>query len=312
MGENGTVWLPEAASTLAPAVDSLFYFVYWISVFIFFGVVSAMGYFILLYRRRTPQDKPKRFHVSQVMEMTWVVIPTILCLIVFTWGFQTYVKIYTAPPDAYKIQVRGQQWAWEFEYPNGKKTINEFNVPVDRPVQLTMSSSDVLHSFFVPAFRVKMDVLPNRYTSVWFEATRVDSFDVFCTEFCGTAHSGMIGKVVVQPEAEFTTWVNTSDDMSPAERGQQLYTQLNCVVCHSNDGTEGPPFVGPTFQGLFGRQRPLADGSTVEADENYIRESILQPTAKVAQGFPPAMPPFGTLDAAQVDALIAYIQSLAQ
>src|SRR5690606_31233711 len=181
MGDRGTFWLPEAASTVAGDVDALFYFVYWISVVIFFLVVAVMTYFMIKYRRRTPQDRPSVVHESKVLEATWIIVPLILVLIVFTWGFRVFLQLGVAPPDAYDIQVTGHKWSWQFEYPNGVSSA-ELHVPVDRPVRLNMSSVDVLHSFFIPAFRVKQDVLPNRYTSIWFEATRVDTFQIFCTE----------------------------------------------------------------------------------------------------------------------------------
>ncbi|GIV60136.1 MAG: cytochrome c oxidase subunit 2 [Rhodothermaceae bacterium] len=310
MGENGTLWLPEPASTLAPELDGLFYFVYYASLLIFVGVVGAMAYFTFVYRRRRPDELPKPVKDNKVVEMASVVLPTILVLVVFTWGFKTYVKLYTAPPDAYEIQVRARQWSWEFEYPNGSRSFGELHVPVDRPVRLVMNSQDVLHSFFVPAFRVKMDVLPNRYTSVWFQATKQGEFDLFCTEYCGTAHSGMIGKVVAHSEADFQKWLQESQvgDLSPVERGELLYTQQTCNACHSVDGSAG---VGPTFQGLFGRERPLEGGGTVLADEDYIRESIVNPAAKVAQGFNPVMPAsYASLPAEDIDALVAYIKSL--
>ncbi len=310
MGEHGTVWLPEGASTHSPEFDALFYFVYYISALIFFGVVSAMVYFLLLYRRRRADERPKRVHDNKMIEMASVVIPTILVLIVFTWGFKLYVKMNEAPPDAYTVQVRARQWAWEFQYPNGATSFGELHVPVDRPVRIHMSSEDVLHSFFIPAFRVKMDVLPNRYTSVWFQATKTGEYDLFCTEYCGTAHSKMLGKVIVQAEGDFRQWLQDSQkgDMTPEERGQMLYTGQTCNACHSIDGTPG---VGPSFKGLFGSNRPLEGGGTVLADENYIRESILNPTAKVAQGFGPIMPAsFGSLPAEDIDALVAFIKSL--
>ncbi len=312
MGENGTVWLPEGASALTPEWDGLFYFVYYVSLIIFVGVVGAMIYFAFVYRRRKPEERPAFVKDNKMIEMASVVIPTILVLIVFTWGFKTYVRMNVAPPDAYQIQVRAQQWSWTFEYPNGAQSVGEVHVPVDRPVQMVMSSADVIHSFFVPAFRVKMDVLPNRYTSVWFHATKTGEYQIFCTEYCGTAHSNMLAKVIVEPEADFQKWLQESQstDLTPVERGEQLYKQQTCNACHSTDGSPG---VGPTFKGLFGKERPLEGGGTVVADENYIRESILDPTAKVAQGFNPIMPAsFGSLPPEDIDALVAFIKSLSE
>ncbi|RMF61526.1 MAG: cytochrome c oxidase subunit II [Bacteroidetes bacterium] len=312
MGENGTVWLPDPASTLAPELDSLFYFVYYVSLLIFLGVILSMAYFTFVYRRRQADEMPAFTKDNKIVEMASVVIPTILVLVVFTWGFQLYVKLYTAPPDAYEIQARARQWSWEFEYPNGSRSFGELHVPADRPVRMVMNSQDVIHSFFIPAFRVKMDVLPNRYTSVWFQATKEGEYDLFCTEYCGTAHSGMIGKVIVHNEAGFQQWLQESQtgDMTPVERGQLLYTQQTCNACHSVDGSAG---VGPTFKGLFGKQEQLEGGGTVLADEDYIRESIVNPTAKVVKGYNPVMPAsYGSLPAEDLDALVAYIKSLGE
>jgi cytochrome c oxidase subunit II len=309
MGENGTVWLPEAASTIAPEVDALFYFVYWTSAIIFVGVVAGIIYFALKYRRRDPAYVPPRSKDLHFLEMASIVIPTILVLIVFTWGFKVFVKLYAAPPDSYEITVRGKQWFWEFEYGNGAVVANEMHVPIGRPIKLNMSAEDVIHSFFVPDFRIKHDVLPNRYTSVWFEVNETGEHTIYCTEYCGTNHSAMLGKVVAEPEAEFQRWLaDQNADRPPEEMGEQLFAQYTCNACHSVDGTPG---VGPTMQGLFGNPRNLADGSSVTADENYLRESILNPTAKVAEGFAPVMPPtYSTLTAKQLDGLIAYIKTL--
>jgi len=310
MGENGTFWLPEGASTLSPEFDSLFYFVVIVSTLIFLGVVGGMLYFSFVYRRRNEAEMPEPVHDNKLIEMASVVIPTVLSLIVFTWGFKMYVKMYVAPPDSYQVHVRAQQWSWEFDYPNGTKSIGELHVPEGRPVRLIMNSKDVIHSFFVPAFRVKMDVLPNRYTSVWFNATKTGEFDIFCAEYCGTAHSKMLGKVVVQSESDFTNWLASSQkgSQTPVEHGQTLFTQMTCNACHTIDGS---PLVGPSFKGLFGHEVKLADGSTITADENYIRESILQPGAKVVNGYSPIMPAtYSTMASEDVDALIAYIKTL--
>ncbi|NBC17944.1 MAG: cytochrome c oxidase subunit II [Bacteroidetes bacterium] len=313
MGDKGTVWLPEAGSALAGEIDALFYFVYWVSVVIFVGVVAAMVYFTWKYRRRSAAERPEPVHESKLLEMTWIVVPTILVLIVFTWGFRLYLDLGVAPPDAYEIRVTGKKWLWEFEYPNGTTTVGELVVPANRPVKLQMSSEDVIHSFFVPAFRVKQDVLPNRYTSVWFEAARADTFQVFCTEYCGTQHSGMLARVVSMPQESFDDWVESGggslEELPPAEAGELLYSRLGCNACHSVDGSR---MVGPTFQGLYGKEgHAMADGSTVVADENYLRQSILQPGAQVVEGYPNVMPAsYANLTEDEVSALIAYIESL--
>ena len=309
MEDKGTVWLPEAASSFASEVDGLFYFTYWVSIVIFVAVVAAMVYFVVKYRRKKANEPTPHVEESKWLELTWIVVPTILVMIVFTWGFQSFLKMSVAPPDAYEIVVRGKKWSWDFEYPNGTTTVNELRVPVDRPVRLVMSSEDVIHSLFIPAFRVKHDVLQNRYTSVWFEAISTGEFPLFCTEYCGTLHSGMLATVMVLEQNEFDEWLESGggnfDDMPLEEYGQQLYTQQACVGCHSLDGSM---LVGPSFQGLAGSTRDLTDGTQVVADENYLRESILDPAAKIAVGFNNVMPPsYSSLDERQVSALIAFI-----
>lgn len=309
MGENGNVWMPDAMSTVASEVDSLFYFVLWTSTIIFALVIVAKVYFAVRFRRKDPAEVPQPIHESKLLETAWIVIPTILVLIVFTWGFKVFVKLNSAPPDAYQITVRGKQWFWEFQYPNGTVVANEMHVPIGQPVKLLMSSEDVLHSFFIPDFRVKHDVLPNRYTSLWFEATAPGEYQIYCTEYCGTSHSGMLGKVIVQTEEEFAAWLNEqSQDLPPAELGANVFRQYNCGVCHSVDGTR---IVGPTMKGLWGSERQFEDGGTAVADENYIRESVLNPGAHIVATYPNAMPAtFGSLSAKQLDGLIAFIQTL--
>ncbi|MBO6574926.1 MAG: cytochrome c oxidase subunit II [Rhodothermales bacterium] len=309
MGENGTTWLPEAASTIAPEVDALFYFVLWTSVVMFIGVVVAMAYYGMKFRRRDPSYVPPAHHESRLIETASIVIPTILVLIVFTWGFKVFIKMYAAPPDSYEITVRGKQWFWEYEYDNGVVVANEFYVPIGRPVKLNMSATDVLHSYFIPDFRVKHDVLPNRYTSLWFQVDEAGEYQVYCTEYCGTQHSAMLSTLVAVPQAEFDSWLaNQNQDLPPAELGELLYTQYACNACHSTDGVAG---VGPTFQGLYEAARPLADGSTVTADDNYLRQSILDPASQLVQGYGPVMPAtYTSFSAKQLDGLIAYIKAL--
>lgn len=308
MGDKGTAWLPEAASTIAPEVDSLFYFVLWTSVVIFIGVLVAMAWFGWKFRRRSESYVPPEYHPHPLVETASIVLPTILVLIVFTWGFKVFVKMYAAPPDSYEITVRGIQWAWQFEYETGVTTNNEIHVPVGRPVKLNMSSVDVLHSFFIPDFRVKHDVLPNRYTSLWFQVDQPGEYPVYCTEYCGTQHSGMLATLVAQPEAEFQEWlIEQNADLPPEQLGQQVFQQ--CTACHTVDGSAG---VGPTLQGIFGATRNFTDGTSAVADENYLRESILNPAAKIVEGYQPQMPAVysGLLSAQQLDGLIAYLKTL--
>ncbi len=309
MDDQSSIWLPEAASTFAEDVDGLFYFILAVSVVLFVAVIGAMCWFTYRYRRQSDADRPVPFKESKWVEASWIVVPTVLVAIVFTWGFRVYVKMGVAPPNAYEITVRAAKWSWLFEYPNGVRS-NVLHVPVSRPVRLKMSSSDVIHSFFVPAFRVKMDVLPNRYTYAWFEATRQDTFQVLCTEYCGQQHSMMLSRVVVQSEDNFQAWLRESvmdESMPPAERGEIIFAQQGCPTCHSVDGSAG---AGPTLQGLAGSERAFTDGTTAIADENYLRDAIIDPVAQVVQGFQPVMPgQYGaTLTTEDIDALIAFIQ----
>ncbi len=309
MNDRGTLWLPEGASSMAAEVDSLFYFVTWASAILFFGVVGAMVYLVIRYRRRGAGDVPAPVEPSKFIEISWIVVPTILVLIVFNWGFKLFVKQGIAPPESYEIRVTASQWKWDFEYPNGTISTGEFHVPENRPVRLLMSSTDVLHSLFVPVFRVKQDVLPDRYTSVWFEATKRGEFTVYCSEYCGNAHSAMLSTVVVESQSDFNAWLESAgvdEDMPLPEYGALLFEQQMCHQCHSLDGTPG---IGPSLQGLFGTTEQLADGSTVEVDDDYLRESILDPGAKIVAGYQNVMPAaYGNLNERQVNALIEFIK----
>lgn len=307
MGDKGSIWLPDAMSTVAGEVDALFWFVFWTSTVLFAAVVAAKLYFVFRYKRKDETSVPEPVHESKFLEAVWIVVPTILVMFVFIWGFDVYLKLLSAPPDSYEITVRGKQWSWEFEYAEGATSFTEMYVPVGKPIKLMMSSQDVLHSFFIPAFRVKMDVLPNRYTSLWFEATEPGEYQIYCTEYCGTTHSGMLAKVVAVSEEDFAAWIlEQSQDLPPVELGQQMFAQ--CAACHKVDGTDG---IGPALNGRFGTTRKLADGSTVPFDEDYIRESILDPAVKVAEGYMPIMPAgYSSMSAKQIDGLVAYIKSL--
>jgi cytochrome c oxidase subunit 2 len=305
MGDS--FWLPESASTIASEVDGLFLFVTWVSTVLFVGVIGAMIYFAYRYRRQDPDERPTPVHESKLLEISWIVVPTILVLLVFNWGFKSFIKMNVAPPDAYEIQAEAWSWNWMFTYPNGTQS-DTLYVPEGQPVKVTMSSRDVIHSFFVPAFRVKQDVLPNRYTSVWFEATEQGTYDLFCTEYCGTSHSDMITKTKVVSQEEFNEWVEgaSTDDMPLPQLGERLYSQQGCQACHSLDGSSN---VGPTWQGLYGTtDHPMSDGSTVVADENYLREAILEPNAKIVEGYGAVMPSYQSLSERQVSALIAFMK----
>jgi len=315
MGESGSLYMPPANSTIASEVDALFYFIYYTAIVLFILVISSTAFFIFKYRRRGEKQLTSGVAHNTKLEILWTVIPTILVIIVFVWGFRTYLKMNVAPRDALEIKATGQKWFWTFDYENGANSLNDLYVPVGKPVKLLMSSQDVIHSFFVPDFRVKMDVLPNRYTITWFEAINVGDYDIYCTEYCGKGHSEMLGKVKVLSEEDYAVWlekaaVDIPEGVSLEEAGAELYQTKACITCHSIDGKPG---VAPSFLGLYGSREKLADGSEVLVDENYMRESMLNPQAKVTMGFQPVMPTYqGVLKDRQIDALIAYLKSLKQ
>ncbi|MGF1669132.1 MAG: cytochrome c oxidase subunit II [Balneolaceae bacterium] len=304
--------LPPAKSTMAGETDALFYFINIVSFIFLLGITIAIIYFSWKYRRRSEDDVTPVITHNNTLEITWSVIPLILVIIVFGWGFTGYMTSVTPPEDAYEIRVVGKSWLWEFHYNNGAVSINELHVPVNRPVKLVMTSTDVIHSFFVPDYRVKRDVLPNRYTSVWFEAIETGESIIYCTEYCGTAHADMIANVIVHEPDDFRTWLDTADavddDASPVDVGRDLVSRYGCLACHSLDGSQ---MIGPTLQGLWQSERTMQDGETLIADENYIRESILEPNARITEGYNPVMPSFtGTLNDRQIDAIIEYIKTL--
>jgi cytochrome c oxidase subunit 2 len=312
MDTTETLFMPPGKSTIAPEVDALFNFILYAGAVFFLIVLIGMIVFVTRYRRRGKDSLTPGIAHNFKLELLWSIIPTILVIIVFFWGFRVFMKMHVAPKDAFEVKVTGQKWFWSFDYPNGASTVNELVVPLGKPVKLLMSSKDVIHSFFVPDFRIKMDVLPNRYTMTWFEAPFSGEHNLFCAEYCGTSHSDMVGRVKVLGEREFNEWlesgIGTGEGMSLEDFGEQLYTSKACVTCHRIDGAA---HTGPSFLAIFGIQRSLADGSDVEIDENYIRESILKPATKVVAGYQPVMPTYqGLLSNRQIDALTAYIKSL--
>ncbi|MBD3274386.1 MAG: cytochrome c oxidase subunit II [Candidatus Marinimicrobia bacterium] len=315
MDTTGTFWMPPGASTVAGSVDALFYFIYWASVAFFVIVVGLAIFFAIRYRRRPGRETATSHQdVNIKLEIIWTAIPLILVTIVFAWGFRTYMEMQIVPRDAVEIKVTGRQWMWLFDYPNGKTAINELVVPEDTPIKLLMSSEDVIHSFYIPQFRVKKDVVPNRYTITWFEATTAGTYDLYCAEFCGDSHSEMLATVEVVSQDEYASYLEGAAQQegggqeSLVSLGQDLYTARACNTCHSLDGS---PNVGPTFQNLYGHEVELSDGSTVTADENYIRQSILEPSADIVQGYQAVMPTYqGLLSEREIDGIIAYLKSI--
>jgi cytochrome c oxidase subunit 2 len=248
---------------------------------------------------------------NRILELLWVVIPSLLILAIFLVGYLVFFDIRRPLPGAMEINVVARQWLWEFGYRDGRKVINELRIPVNRPIKLVMTSADVIHSLFIPDYRIKEDVLPGRYTYLWLEPKRTGRFTIFCAEYCGLGHSTMLATLEVMPQEEFDRWsVGKAEDKAaaPVHKGEELVEHSGCLACHSLDGTGK---VGPTLKGLFGRKVTLADGTTVTVDENYIRESLLEPSAKVVKGFPPVMPTYkGTLRDDDITAIIAYIKTL--
>lgn len=307
--------LPQA-STLAQSFEHLYDFIFWFSVISFVGVVAAMIYFVVRYHR-TRLDPFKTPYITghSAMETSVSIGLLIVVMVIFVWGWIGYKKILQSPKDSLEIQVMGKQWFWEFEYENGRKLVNELIVPQGRPVKLLMASSDVLHSFFVPNFRLKQDLVPGMYTTLWFEATQIGNHPVFCAEYCGTAHSKMLATVKVLESKEYDQWYTGwkpgkegQAAINPVELGKELFTQKGCNACHT---VTGQALVGPSFLGIFDKEVEFSDGSKIKRDENYIRESLMQPQAKLVKGFQPLMPTFqGTLTDQEINALIAYIKSL--
>ncbi len=253
---------------------------------------------------------PTQIEGSLPLELTWTLIPLGICMIFFAWGSLIYFQEGRPPKGAMEVYAVGKQWMWKFEHETGQREINQLHVPIDRDVRMIMSSQDVIHSFFVPAFRIKQDVLPGRYTSTWFHPTKVGTYHLFCAEYCGTQHSGMIGEVVVMDPSAYQAWLVAGGSAGAlSESGQQVFQQMGCATCHRSD-TQGR---GPNLAGIFGKQVTLDDGRTVLADENYIRESILNPAAKVTAGFKPIMPTYqGQVSEETLMELVSYIKSLSQ
>ncbi len=282
---------PDQASTIARSVDHLYFFITAITLFFTILIFSFIFYFMIKYRRRSPDERPKAIEGSLPLEVLWTAIPTLIVAVIFVWGSSLYFRNSEPPPGAMEIFVTGKMWMWKAEHPEGQREINELHVPLGRPVKLTMTSEDVIHDFFVPAFRVKKDVLPGRYTSLWFEPTKLGAFHLFCAQYCGAFHAGMLGSVRETMEAA----------------GEKLFRENGCITCHLADGT-GP---APSLLGVYGNTVHLTNGQTLTADDAYIRESILSPAAKIVNGYKPVMPSFqGQLTEEQILDLVAYIRSL--
>jgi len=310
--ENFSLW-PESASSLSGSIDALYLFLIGVSLFFSLLIVAALGLFSVRYRRR-PGHVATPVEGSLPLELLWTGVPLVIVLFVFAWGTKLFVRAQTAPEEAMRFTVTGKQWMWKIQHPTGQSEINTLHVPVGQPIVLTMISEDVIHSFYVPAFRVKQDVLPGMYTSLWFEPTKTGTYHLFCAEYCGTKHSEMIGSVVVLDPSEYQAWLDgRPSEKDPLQAGALLFQNLRCDTCHYSGPATGPAGAprGPDLAGRFGTDVTLTDGQTVRFDERYVRESILEPARRLSAGFQALMPSYqGQVSEGDVLALIAYLKSL--
>lgn len=302
---------PEQASTFAKQVDALYFFLVAVAAFFTALIFLSVIFFAIKYRRRAETEVPKPVPGSLALELTWSLIPLGLTLIMFTWGAALYFNVYTsAPANALEIYVVGKQWMWYIQHPTGQREINQLHIPAGRPIKLTMATEDVIHSFYIPAFRVKKDVVPGRYTTFWFEATKPGIYHLFCAEYCGTKHSQMGGWVTVLEPVQYQNWLSGVTGESLASAGERLFQQMGCANCHREAGGGR----GPSLRGVFGKPVTLLSGEMVIADEAYIRESILNPNAKIMAGYPSPsdMPTYqGQISEEGLLQIVAYIKSLA-
>lgn len=300
-------------SRIGGDVDSVLIFITAIGVFFFLLTQGFLIYFAWRYRRKKNEEERETPYIigNFMLELLWIVVPSLLVLAIFWYGWTVYKDMRRTPPGATEISVVGKQWFFQFKYPDGRLEVNEVRVPVGKPVKFVMTSTDVIHSFFLPAFRIKEDMVPGRYSYLWVHPLKEGRYDIYCAEYCGAGHSVMRAVMVVLSEKDYQAWAGkeaAAGAEPPAERGKALVERLGCLACHSVDGSPKP---GPTFKGLYGRQVVLADGSSVSADENYIRESIEDPNAKLVKGFPAIMPTFkGVAKDEDIAAMIAYLKTL--
>ncbi len=300
---------PVRASTMAARVDALYFFLVALSVFFSLLIAGLIVYYAVRFRRRSPSEVGQKVHGGMLLEITWTAIPLAIVMVIFVWGSSVYFAMASPPAETLNIYVVGKQWMWKFQHLDGQREINELHVPVGRDVKLITTSEDVIHDLFVPAFRIKADVIPGRYVSIWFHATTPGRYHLFCAEYCGTRHSGMIGEVIVMEPSEYQAWLSGgAPEGSLASAGEKLFADLACNTCHRPD-SQGR---GPVLNGLFGKTVTTQAGETVTVDEAYVRESILNPSAKIAAGYQPIMPTFqGLVTEEQLLQLVEYVKSLA-
>jgi cytochrome c oxidase subunit II len=293
---------------MAPRVDALYFFLIGLAVFFSLLIAGLIVYYSIKFHRRSPKAVGAQAHGNLVLELTWTVIPLAITMGIFVWGAGIYFAMSRPPDDTLDIYVVGKQWMWKFQHLDGQREINELHVPADRDIRLIATSEDVIHDWFVPAFRIKADVIPGRYVNIWFRATKPGRYHLFCAEYCGTKHSGMTGEVVVMEPRAYQTWLSGGEPQGTlASAGERLFIDLACNTCHRPD-SQGR---GPVLDGLLGKSVALQSGQTVVADEAYVRESILNPSAKITAGYQPIMPTFqGLVTEEQLLQLIEYVKSL--
>jgi len=299
---------PDQASTSAGHVDALYLFLVGLAMFMSLLIAGLLVFFAIRYRRGSSASRAGASTGSTTLELVWTIIPFALVMFIFVWGTSVFFHLNRPPDDTMDILVVGKRWMWKLQHLNGRREINELHVPVGRAVKLTMTSEDVIHSFYIPAFRIKADVLPGRYTSTWFQATKPGRYHLFCAEYCGTKHSGMIGSVVVMERDAFEDWLGGGGGgLTPAAAGERLFTNLGCVTCHSPD-SKGR---GPSLVGLYGTRVAFEGGGGAVADEAYLHESIVDPKAKLVKGYTPLMPTFrGLVNEEGIMQIIQYLKSI--
>ena len=303
----GIPMFPEQASSFAMDVDALYFFLVAVTAFFALLIAVLVIVFGVKFHRRHAGEVGARIEGNLAMELLWSVIPTVVAMVMFGWGASVFYHLRRPPEEAMHIYAVGKQWMWKFQHLEGQREINELHVPMGRPVKITVTSEDVLHSLYFPAFRTKIDAIPGRYMELWFEPTKAGTYHMFCAEYCGTSHSGMIGSVTVMEPAAYQSWLAGGGEGSLAERGAAMFQQLACNSCHLDTG-QGR---GPSLKDIFGKRVELADGSTVMINEAYLRESILNSQAKIVKGFQPLMPTFqGLISEEGLMALIEHVKSM--
>jgi cytochrome c oxidase subunit II len=305
---SGTPLFPIDASTIASRVDALYFFLLAITAFFSLLIAGLIVFYAVKYRRRSPAAVGVHIHGGLMLEVAWTVIPFLITMVIFVWGASVYFAMASPPAETLNVYVVGKQWMWKFQHLDGQREINQLHVPVGRNVKLIMTSEDVIHDLFFPAFRVKADVLPGRYVNIWFNATKPGRYHMFCAEYCGTRHSGMTGEVIVMEANEYQEWLSGgASEGSLASAGEKLFVDLACNTCHRPESTGR----GPVLNGLFGKTIITDTGETIVVDEAHIRESILNPSAKVQAGYQPIMPTFqGVVNEEGLLQLIEYVKSL--